>query len=128
MKTTALFLVAALDAALYLCPPPPAPVQPVKAVAPAPRQVAARTYFHSSLNAPAMSTSEHTGLGYFSTDPSSAYQGERSTAVSTAPATASGASQGGANWGEPGEAADIGALQKVYTLPKVGQARPTVSQ
>ncbi len=35
---------------------------------------------------------------------------------------------GGLNWGDPTEAADIGAIQKVYKLPKVGEARPTVSQ
>ena len=128
VKTAALLLIAAVDAALYLCPPPQAPSAPVKTVAAAPRREAARTYFHSSLSAPAMSTSEHTGFGYFSTNPSPDYQGERSTAASTTPVTATGASQGGLSWSEPSEAADIGALQKVYTLPKIGQARPTISQ
>ena len=85
VRTAALFLVAAVDAALYLCPPPQAPVAPVKTAAVVPRQAAARTYFHSSLSAPAMSTSEHTGLGYFSTDASAEYRGEHATAVSTTP-------------------------------------------
>ena len=85
-------------------------------------------YFHSSLNAPAMPTSAHTGLGYFSPDDSSEFRGDYTMAAATVPVVDSPSAQGGLNWGDPNEAADLGAIQKVYKLPKVGEARPTISQ
>ena len=126
VKNTALFLVAALDLFLYSYPKPPAVVAPVRVAAVAPKPVAPRTYFHSSLNAPAMPASAYTSMGYFSTDPSSEFRGDSNVAVATV--TSSAVNTGELNWGDPAEAADIGTIQKVYKLPKVGEARPTISQ
>ncbi len=58
--------------ALQTPPPPPAPVVAVaKPALPAPPKL----YFHSSLDAPAMPTSSHTAMGYYSTDSTSGYNG-----------------------------------------------------
>ena len=126
MKNTALFLVAALDLFLYSYPKPAAPMEPVRTAAVATRRHAQKTYFHSPLNAPAMDPSAFTSMGYFSTDPSAEFRGDYSVAANVTPVANDG--PGGLNWGDPTEAADIGAIQKVYKLPKVGEARPTISQ
>ena len=75
-----------------------------------------------------MSTSAFTSMGYFSTDPSSEFRGDYNAAGAVTPVLDHGTTPGGLNWGDPTEASDISAIQKVYTLPKVGQARPTISQ
>lgn len=137
MKNIALLLMAALNVFLYLHPQTTAPaaasapVQAASAPAPAPAKV--RLYYHSPLDAPAMSTSMCTGTGYFSTDPSSVYKGAYTQAVSigqgqgvgsSAGASAVNAANGGLTWGEPGEAAQIQALRNVYTMPRMGGVSP----
>ena len=127
MKNSALFLVAALDLCLYLCPQSKAP-EALQAVTPVVyRRVEPRVYFHSPLDAPAMLPSAFTSMGYFSTDPSREFRGG-GAATPVTPAADNGVTPGGLNWGDPNEASDLNAIQKVYKLPKVGEARPTISQ
>ena len=67
-------------------------------------------------------------MGYFSPDAASEFRGDYTVAVASVPVTTTSSSQNGLNWGDSNEAADIGAVQKIYKLPKVGEARPTMSQ
>ena len=120
--------VAALDLFLYSYPKPEAAVASVRTTVAAPRRGAVKTYFHSPLNAPAMSTSSFTSMGYFSTDPSSEFRGDYNAAGAVTPVVSTGSISGGLNWGDPTEASDIAAIQKVYTLPKAGQPHPSISQ
>ena len=57
----------------YMNPRTEAPMEPVAVAAPVAPPPAQRVYFHSPLDAPAMLTSESTGMGYYSTDPNSRF-------------------------------------------------------
>ena len=71
-----LLLVALVSGAYYFYTHPRVEtvLQPVAGAAPVPLAAPPpRTYFHSPLDAPAMSTSASTGTGYYSTDPGSRF-------------------------------------------------------
>ena len=118
MKNIIVLLLAALNVFFYSHPPAPAAVEPAPASAPV-RRAAPKLYFHSPLDAPAMSTSMNTSMGYFSADANSEFRGGYTQAVSTSSSEGSGSagvSTGNTplNWGDPREAADIQAIQGVY--------------
>lgn len=88
----------------------PAPV----VVTPPPRP---KLFFHSPLDAPTMSATAYTSMGYFSADSSSQFEPGRVVAP-----VATLVSNNGLTWGEEGESAEIHRLQSVYRLPRTGLA------
>ncbi len=93
--------------------PPPAqvaiaPVQPPK------------LYYHSPLEAPAMTATAYTSMGYFSTDPDARFDSAHARMAAVQANAVS--SNTGLNWGDENERADIQKLQSVYKLPRTGVA------
>ncbi len=97
---------------------PPAPARAPVAVAPPVERP--RVYYHSPLDAPAMSATAYTSMGYFSTDSSSQFDRTRATIAPVR--TAALVSDNGLVWGEEGERAEIQRLQSVYKLPRTSVA------
>ena len=84
MKNLLVFAVTvALGYLAYDAMQPPPPSRPVTHVAAAaPRPASPKLYFHSALDAPAMSPLASTGTSYFSTDPNPGYHGSYNSGLS----------------------------------------------